>query len=238
MKKITLLFTTVLISVLLSSCMTAMLWNVNPVSNTKQTFHLLKEDQIAGFAKVIQKNEPTKFIVIGQNYAYLIEGGSDQINTLLSLNSKNTTLEIVTNSTDGLRLTVKPEQKENYEFEATLGFNLTAAQPTLEQTKAFETTSKNVNLKANLVEREEVLYLTTHIPIQGKIVLLNDKMKATKLENMSKVYPVKIGYYSTKKSISVGNLFGNIIETPFVLVADAIITPIAAVTMALNAVVP
>lgn len=238
MKKITQLLATVFISMLLSACMTAMLWNTNSVANTKKTFNLLKEDQVAGFAKVIQKNQPTKFMVIGQNHAYLIEGGSDQVNALLLLNSKNTKLEIITNSTEGLRLMIKPEQKEHYEFEATLGFRVIVDQPTPEQKELLKTASNSLNLKVNLVEKEQELYLITYIPIQGKIVLLNDQMKVAKLENMSKSYPVKIGYYSTKKSINIGNLFGNILQTPFSLVADAIIVPLAAVTITLDAVTP
>ena len=42
---------------------------------------------------------------------------------------------------------------------------------------------------------------------------------------------IEIGYFESKRRTRLGNLIGNIVITPFALVADAIIMPIAAVAV-------
>ncbi|WP_163122303.1 hypothetical protein [Acinetobacter portensis] len=238
MKKMTLLVTVIFISMLLTACYTLDTWKKFPVNEKKETFHMIQEDQVAGFVKVIQKNEPTKFMVVGQNYAYLIENGSYQINELLLLSSKNKKLEIMTNSRDGLQLTVDPKQHKNYEFKSTLGFKFTIEQPTLQQKEILKTLSNKLKTKTYVVDKEQESYLITYIPIDGKIILLNDEMNAMKRENMSKSYLVKVGYFETEKSVSSSNLLFNILMTPISLVADAIIMPLASIAVIGDSVSP
>lgn len=236
MKKIVLLATTILISMLLTACYTLDTFQKFPMNETKDIFNVIQEDDVAGFAKVIQKDLGIKFIVIGLNNAYLIENGSDKVNELLLMSSSNTKIEILTKSSEGLKLTIKPEQKEKNEFEGSLGFKFTINEPTQLQKDLLK--EKTNSLKANLIEQEHESYLIVYISIKGKIVALNDELKARKLQNMSKNYHVMLGYYETKKSMKPSNLLFSVLMTPINLVADAIIMPLASIAVVTDSISP
>ena len=106
MKKFIKIISIILLSVSLNACMTTMLWGEHSATRSLTIFKSLKEDQVAGFAKVVQKDSKTNFLVIGTDNAYLIEDGSEDINQLLLLGSKNTSLEIITNYDQALELDV------------------------------------------------------------------------------------------------------------------------------------
>lgn len=234
MKKMTLLVTVIFISMLLTACMTTMLWNENSATHTTKEFNTLKEDQVSGFAKVVQKDLSTNFLVIGIDNAYLIEDGSEDINQLLLLGAKNTSIEMLYRQDQALVLDVDSKNKSNYMFNANLAFRFSVKNPTTEQKELFKAQSER--FKTKLVEKDNELSLIRYIPIKGKIIMLNDEMKSTKLQNMSKSYKVKVGYYEVRRSWHKFSLIDNIIQTPFALVADAIIIPFAVVGIAVGSV--
>lgn len=226
-------FLVIILAMQLSACLTNGLWSQYPVSKTETSFHLVNQDYVTGFYKVIQKDLPPSFIVVGHNNAYLIQEDSGKINEFLLINAKNTKLEIVTSSQTGLVLTIKPEQQKNYDFDATLEFKITANEPTQQQNEVLKEKAKN--MKANFIEKENSSYLTARIPIKGQIAMLNDEIKAQSRQDMSKAYKVRIGYYSSKKSLRLGQLLENIIQTPITLAADAILFPVAMIGITLDA---
>ena len=232
MKKITLLVTIVFISMLLTACMTTMLWNESSATSTTKEFETLKEDQVSGFAKVVQQNSTTNFLVIGVDNAYLIEDGSEDVNQLLLLAAKNTSFEMLTGQDQALLLDVDSKNKSNYIFNSNLAFRITVRNPSVEQKELFKAQSEKLNIKFQ--EKDNELFLIRNIPVKGKIVMLNDEMKAMKLQNMSKTYKVKVGYYDVHRSWNKFTLIDNIIQTPFALVADAIIVPFAVVGIAVG----
>lgn len=227
MKKLTVVVMLLVLSSLFSACMTSSVWEKNSIIDKKTTFQVFKEDYIKSFGKVIQKNQNPQFIVIGTDNAYLIDGDTQKINRLLDLKTNNVKLEMITDQDNSLVLEIKPEQKDNYDFKAVLNFKIIISEPTSTQKELWNVESKALN--AYLVEKEHELILNVNIPIQGKIILLDDKLKALDHQDMSKKYKVKIGYYATKKSLDGGQLLGNIIQTPLALIADAIIIPLASI---------
>jgi hypothetical protein len=234
MKKFTQIIFITILSMSLSACMTTMLWNENSVTRSSEVFKTLKEDNVAGFAKVVQKDSKTNFLVIGTGNAYLIEEGSDDINQLLLLGSKNTSLEIITNKDQALELDIGSKKAANYAFKANLAFKVSVKEPSTEQRELFKTHADQSKIK--LIEQNNELSLIRNIPVTGKIIMVNDDMKATKLQNMSKTYKVKVGYYDENKWWDKSTLIDNIIQTPFALAADAIIIPFAAVGLVIGAV--
>lgn len=221
---------TIFISMLLTACMTTMLWNENSATSTTKKFETLKEDQVSGFAKVVQQNSITNFLVVGIDNAYLIEDGSEDVNQFLLLGAKNTSLEMLTGQDQALLLDIDSKNKSNYIFNANLAFRITVKNPSVAQKELFKAQSEKLNIK--LQEKDNELFLIRNIPVKGKIVMLNDEMKAMKLQNMSKTYKVKVGYYDVHRSWNKFTLIDNIIQTPFALVADAIIVPLAVIGIA------
>lgn len=230
MTKIRAITTIIFLNIFLSACMTSLLWGEYPVVDKKTTFQLVKEDQIRSFAKVIQNNQNPQFVVIGTDNAYLIDGATQNINRLLELNSSSQTLEILADYDNNLTLELDQKQQNNYEFSSQLQFRLIIKNPSEEQKNTLKAEAKTLNAKVN--ESTDELRITANIPIKGKIIVLDDRLKALEQQQMSKQYKIKLGYTSNTKSFDGGQFLSNLIYTPFALVADAIVIPLASVGVA------
>ena len=86
-------------------------------------------------------------------------------------------------------------------------------------------------MQAQLREKPSEVELLLSVPIKGKMYKPSDNIKFDGNTAFNGNYMIEIGYFESKRRTRLGNLIGNIVITPFALVADAIIMPIAAVAV-------
>ena len=228
MKKILLNLTLASTMLLSSGCMTTMLWGESPVTNKKTIFQTIKSDQLLSFGKIIQKNNSEqKFVVIGQDYLYVIEQGNEEINTVLNLKLSNSKLEIATQSDHKLRLYIDKTTQNNDQitFKTYLTLQWTIKNPSTETLKDLKKQIKTFRL----LQQNHQSIVQFSIPLEGLIYTNQKDMTFDKNQKFVGKYAIDIGYDESKKNINFSQLTENLIGTPLALAADVIIVPFAAI---------
>ncbi len=214
--------------------MTTMLWMKDPVTSKRSNFHLIKEDQLISFGKLIQKNQDDKFVVIGKEYLYIINKGNEAINEVTQLHNANSRLALVTDKDNSIKLTVAHE-KANSEFTTNVTLNFILENPSHSELSELEAREQQLRIKypqqTNLTQKNNIITLSRTIHLEGIIVPTHQNDKKVEKTLMSQNYKVQIGYQNAKKKLNFENLAGNIVQTPFALAADALIIPFAIITV-------
>ncbi len=216
----------------LCGCMTTMIWKTTPVSSKSSKFQIINEDQLLNLGKVIQEDKKDQFVVIGKKNVYLITQGNEAINEITRLNIPNSKLALITNRNNALELHIDPEKKDDH-FKMDLLISIIVESPTDEVVTQLRATAKRLEYNKRhipTIRKGNQLDLLIAIPVEGNILVSNQKIEATQPVTFAKNYKVQIGYNSNaKKSLNPMNIAKNIISTPFTLAADAVIIPLTGI---------
>ena len=222
----------ILLSVSVVGCMTNEAWNRNPVVETTEQYKLIKADPLISFGQLIHANNTNKqFVVIGKENIYVLTEGNEKITEFIHSKFPNSSLALVTSSDQKIRLNFHKlaQGADEVYFTTDLKLQLKVLHPTAQTVSDLAAHARA--MQAQLREKPSEVELLLSVPIKGKMYKPSDNIKFDGNTAFNGNYMIEIGYFESKRRTRLGNLIGNIVITPFALVADAIIMPIAAVAV-------
>lgn len=209
---------TAAVTLSLSGCITANMWDKNSPNTSKAVHHSVATDKIHSFGIVNQNNSQLdrgSIIMMGEKYWFVIntkdsENLADILNVKLDKQFQIVNSDNYDKSLRALPVELRNEKEADFTSKFCLRYD---THKTDEVAKL-----KNLSFKTENSKNKTFYYRCVHA--NGKYYATPKNLPADYKFEQS--VPVSISYTTYKDHFSGAKLAGNIVKTPFTLAADAI----------------
>ena len=194
---------------------------------------LIQKDQLLGFALLQEQATatPSKLMIMGKHYAYQIDKGSDEVQSIIhsKLDMKEWGLVANQSAYESLKVVlIEPEnkQKQSLNFRGTIEFFYQNEHPDADVVAELKRLGASLT-KVKLATGETIDLYSKSIDLEGEVVGLNQQMKSLDYQNFGRQYWIEI--YQPAQRVDGVNykvLLKKVALTPFALVTDVVLIPI------------